>query len=487
MDRRVEAASDTWRLLALAGIALTVVLVPVFPRIHFGSRSLDVVTLTVPLAVLLSFPLLRREGALRLPHLSFEIPAMAFLAFGLVSVVFSASPLGSFATWLRYLSYIALVPVVGVVTRDRSARRLLLWLLAAAGAVTMMQGLLQYLNPTQGIGLEGLSHDVKTRVFASFGNPNFYAEYLVVLFAALLALVFSEGGALRWLAVVLLGADTLLLLLTYTRGSWLALAVAVVVAIAMVDARWIWGFAGAGALGALVVPGVLDRVVSIFSLEGTASFRLRLWRIAGTIIAAHAATGVGIGGYGRAFKEISVDRPDIAVDFLRYSAHNAYFALMAETGVLGGLAFAAVVLAICAMGAYYNARLRDDAVARLTNAALTVGLVAFAINALTSNSFQHPRAALFFWILAGLQVGLGDRVWAYVIEDAKTTDPRERAGIVRGSAVVHAALCVARSCQLSWRASELRRLLVVRASGGDMYARSRLVGLALGRGRGGPR
>ena len=473
--------------LAVAGVLAVCLLVPLFPgRLPLARLPVDAITLTMPLALLLSIPLLRRLGATGLPSVGLLATGIVFLGWSLGSVLFSQHVAASLATWSRYVMYFGLVVVVAAATRDWWARRLAMWSLVASGSITCVMGLMQYLNPDskQAIGLRGLGSDVATRVFATFDNPNFFAEFLLLLFVVTLALALAETGALRWLALVLCSGQALILVLTYTRGSWLALAAGIVVMALLIDARWLWAFFALGAGALAVTPGALRRVLSSFSVEGTASFRLRLWRVTGEIIAAHPVVGVGIGGFVPAFKDASLARPDIATNFLIYGAHNSYYTIAAETGVIGALAFVGVVVTCARVGLYYAPRMRSDRRAFLTNAALTAGLVGFGLNALTSNSFQHPQAAVFFWVIAGLQAGLGAAFWNRAPEPRPKPASRLHAPrwvsdsyIGRGAAVVAAWL------PRVWTSSDIARWLTSRPAGGDSILRgSRLVQLLLGQG-----
>src|SRR5450759_420959 len=114
----------------------------------------------------------------------------------------------------------------------------------------------------------GFSDSVAARVIGSFGNPNAYAEYLVVALAVVASLLLSEERAWRWIAGVILAGGMVAFALTYTRGSWLALLGGVLGASAIVDIRWSLVFAAAGAALLAIVPGGLARLTSIFTAKG---------------------------------------------------------------------------------------------------------------------------------------------------------------------------------------------------------------------------
>ncbi len=474
-----------WRgWLALAGLVFVLVLVPLSPGRDAGAQlPLDTIVLSIPIAVLLCVPLLTRSGRLALPRVGVELPALAFLGWALISAALTGTQPSVLATWARYASYVLLIYAVAAVAVDPLRRRLAMWLMTLAGSATVAHGFWQYVNPTTYIGMEGLDTSVATRVFASFDNPNFYAEYLVLLCAVTLALVFAERGPVRYVAVFLLAAQAMALLLTYTRGSWLALALGLAIGVMMIDARLIWPFALGGGVLLPFVPGAAARLASVFSLEGTASFRLMLWRVAGTAIAERPVFGVGLGRFYDAFTDAVLSNPQLNIGFLFYGAHQSYFQLAAETGVVGALAFVWMVFEACRMGGFYNARMHEDLTARLTNAALTAGLIAFAVNALTSNAFQHPRGAVFFFVVAGLQAGLGARFWSEPAAERASDRQPLTAGVWASSVPGRLYAAIESVGGSWWRASATRRLLMREPEGGGhLLAESFLARVLVGEG-----
>jgi len=392
------------------GVGLVVTLVPMIQgRISIGSIPMDTVIITVPLAALASLPLLRRDGLGWLDLRWRQGPALLFMFAALISVLVSDSHASSFMTFLRYASYLVLTVSVAGVARHESRCRQLMWLVSGAGVITFVYAAFQWVSPKIGMGMSGMPEGVATRVFSTFGNPNFYAEYLVLLFAAILYLVLSEGGWRKWLSEILLLITAGVLLLTYTRGSWLALALGLIVAMGMISKRYVGRILAMGVALTVVIPGGLERLLSVFSIEGTSSFRLKLWRIAGEAIKMNPVFGKGLGEYYSAFAEVVRSNPFLGVNYYEYGAHNAFLTLITEIGILGGLAFVWLVFVIVRQGLLLQRGGLGDRILGLQNAAVTAGLMAFAINSFTSNSFQHPQAAVFFWLLAGVQIGLSSR------------------------------------------------------------------------------
>lgn len=312
--------------LATAGVAAIPIVVPLFEgRILLGPLPIDAVILSVIVALAAAAPYVRSRGISALPATGIALPVTAFLGIAAIGAVAYGSP-STLMTWFRYACYFALVPVVGLVAEDPLRRRVILWAVLTGGTLTLLHGTYQYLNPSaaEAIGMKELVETgVGARVYSTFENPNFYAEYLVLLFAAALALVLSEKGVLRVIAGAAIVYSGVILLLTYTRGSWIALATGVVVTIALVNWRLVVPLAAATAIGVVALPGVTTRLMSIASTEGTVSFRMRLWRIAGEVISNHPVLGVGLGDFYRGFQEVVLSKPGLGVGFTFYGAHNS--------------------------------------------------------------------------------------------------------------------------------------------------------------------
>lgn len=469
-------------MVSLLGVLLLAAIVPVLPgTITVAGIGVDAVIVTVVLAIVLWLPLMVRCGIGGLPRVGFEVPALVFLGWALVSMVFTGAETVVFATWVRYAAYVLLVYVVATVTTGPLGRRLLLWVITLSGSVTVAQGLIQYVRPTAQIGTQGLDPTVATRVFSTFDNPNFYAEFLVLLFAATLALVFIERRFLRYIAAGLLVVQAMALLLTYTRGSWLALAAGLLVAVLMIDTRLLLPFLAGGAALVPVVPGALARLMSIFSLEGTASYRMSLWRVAGAALKDSPIVGYGLGRWYDAFATTALRHPELGIGVVFYGAHQSYFQVAAEVGVVGGIAFAVMVFVTCRMGAFYGPRMAGDLRARFVNAALTAGLIAFALNALTSNAFQHPRGAVFFFVLAGIQAGLGAQYWDGEVSERARRESTP--GVWALSVPGRAYAWFERVVGATWSTSVTRRILTGPPPGaGTLLASSRTAALLIGRG-----
>lgn len=187
-----------------------------------------------------------------------------------------------------------------------------------------------------------------------YENPNDLAAYCILQLSLALALYYKE----RWSVLkigALMGVFMLpfLVLLTKSRGAFLALAVFIALLIVggrrRLRAAVVTVFVGATVL--MVVPASsLERLGGMTKLtstetvgeadqEGSAFQRYTIWKVARTIIKENWVMGVGLGGYSRAHWRAAV-RPQFhpTARGMR-DTHSMYLNLLAETGVLGFLIY----------------------------------------------------------------------------------------------------------------------------------------------------
>ncbi|MDY0086971.1 MAG: O-antigen ligase family protein [Coriobacteriia bacterium] len=478
--------------LAAAGVAVLVFAVALYEgRFVIGPIPLDAVSLTVPLALLACVPFARSRGRALITDTGLVGPALVFLGFALISVVAAGLTPETFLTFSRYLSYVLLVGALALVTRDPFARRFVMWAVAIAGTATVAYGGWWYVTTL--LEVRAAAHgsaapSMALRVVSTFQNANFYGEFLVLLIAVTGYLAVTERRIGRWVAVAMGLGAVVMLLLTYTRGSWLGLIVASAGVALCIAPRRAWVVIAAPLLAAMLSPSVQARLLSLRTIDGSAAFRLRLWRIAGAVILSSPLTGTGIGTFYQAFTEAVQRDPSLSVGFEFYGAHNSYFTLLAETGVFGGFAFMVLIFTVLRIAVRALLDGTRTVQMRLEIGTIAAGLGAFALNALTSNSFQHPQAAVFFWLLAGVLVGVvagppdserDEREPAAA--SAAPRPARAWASIAATSLTVQAGHRVAEVLLAWWLSSATRKMLVrPPARDGEWVSSSRVAQLVLG-------
>ncbi|HDP70072.1 MAG TPA: hypothetical protein ENN38_04595 [Actinobacteria bacterium] len=390
-------------------LALLIVLVPlVSGRFIFEILPFDAVTVTVAISIIsLLFSCFKKERSV-FPPTKLDVSVLLFLIVSLMTVFWAYSPPKALATWLRYFGYLILIFVVAYRVRYKRTIEILLSLFVLSATMSCFIGFNQFLTrPGMSIGMQGLSQEIVARMAGTYINPNFFGEFLVLAIPIGLALTLALNSTRHR---IFCGACTAILLfslvLTYTRGSWLGLAVGLVIFALIVEKRLLW-------FGVLLsplvfkLPGVASRIVSMFDISGgTVACRLRLWNVVFKIISENFLFGIGIGNYLTAFTHYVFKYPELSVGYVQYGAHNSYLTLLAEVGIFGLLAFLGVIVVIFKLGYCFTRRVKNDKFSVYIMGGILASLSAFLVNGFTSNSLLHPRAAVFFWFLAGIALVL---------------------------------------------------------------------------------
>ena len=287
----------------------------------------------------------------------------------------------------KYLEYFVIYFLVVNHTRDRRA---LTRMLITAGATAVMVALMAVVQIPSG-----------ERVTAPFegpsGEPNTLGGYLVLMMAVLGGIALE---APRRATRIALGSVVALLavplLYTLSRSSWLAAGAAAMVLLAATRRRRLLLGVLILASGLLWVaaPGdVVDRVAYTFTahresvevggmaLDASASERIRSWGETFSDFSRLPLLGHGVTGY-------------------RF-IDAQYFRILAETGLVGLLAFGGLIFLL----ARHTWRASTTLASPLLRG-MTVGFLAAAagllVHAIGANTFVIVRIMEPFWLFAGL-------------------------------------------------------------------------------------
>lgn len=180
------------------------------------------------------------------------------------------------------------------------------------------------------------------RVFATFRGPNQFAGFLALaLPIAAAALVNSRA---RLVKAIPLALGLAALVLTGSFGASVGLAAGIATFVALWRTRerrrgWVVA-AGSAAAGLAILLALFTPLVSKMA-EKSFSMHVRraYWQAAGTTIGRSPLLGVGLDNYQDFYPQ---DKPETQTE-TRY-AHNDYLQILAETGIVGGVAFAALLV-----------------------------------------------------------------------------------------------------------------------------------------------
>lgn len=330
-------------------------------------------------------------------------PVLAYVLFTAVASAVSITVFGSLRDLALLLGGVGVLFAI-VNVRDRRDWFSLLSSVVAVAALVSLYGLYQYVR---GAAVASRAwFDVKTnpeltsRVFSTFGNPNTLAMYLELTLPLAIGLTVSERAPLKRalyaaMSLVMLGA----LVLTMSRGGWLALAFGALVFLALLDARALWLVPLAAAVAYVFLPPVFrTRLATIGSLQDASNaYRVNIWIAALHMIKDFWPTGVGF-GY-RAFMPI--------YNYYRlrgqpaYHAHNFYLEQLAELGIIGFALFVWLMARLAAAGLRALVA-REDARQRAVVAGALAAFAGIMLHGLFEDIFYLPTVIATFWITMGL-------------------------------------------------------------------------------------
>ncbi|GAA1565140.1 O-antigen ligase family protein [Actinomadura kijaniata] len=341
-----------------------------------------------------------------------------------LSTACSPHPLDSLPGYLRVLQIFVLVPLaVTLLVRDRRDFAVTAAAVAVVGVGEAGYGIWQ---AATGTGASYAGRDV--RAVGTFGATDVMGMATVAGFAAfvVVAVALLARGAARVAAWAVLGVLAAGLLLSLSRGSWIAVGIGVLTimvcvslrlalrTVLLVTAALIIVVGGLGVGSATLAERARSVVASVDQPDQSVSDRYGLWQSAVAIWQDRPLTGVGVknfAGYRDAHSSLAVSFAGETADPVHgyqrqplLSPHNQYLLVLAEQGVVGVTALLGLLVGLASA---LGARPRPDDPRWLVGAGFTVSIM---VNFLYSD-LGGPTSVLFA-VMLGLAVNAAFHTFA---------------------------------------------------------------------------
>ncbi|MFD4377123.1 O-antigen ligase family protein [Streptomyces sp. NPDC058486] len=318
------------------------------------------------LLVLICLVRLLRGGARPLTRTAAVVLGLPVLGICLAAVT-SGDPASSLPGVARYLQVFVLVPAaVLLMIRDRRDFAVVAWGLVALALLQGAVGVGQFLT---GTGASYQGEDI--RAVGTFGATDVMGMATVVSYGLVIVTGIALGspaGRVRTAALVCVGLLVVPLLLSFSRGAWIATVLACGIQLLLGGVRRaVRVVLAVGALAVVLVGGlglgsemVKERVTSITRVtaapDQSVTDRYTMWAAAGRMWRSEPLTGVGLKGFphhrdSNASVALSSgsDTAGAGAGFQRQpllSPHNMYLLVLSEQGLIGLLALAGSWLAL---------------------------------------------------------------------------------------------------------------------------------------------
>lgn len=360
---------------------------------------IPVLVITTVLAVLVS-------GRFRYVRSPLNVAVGLYVLVIYASFLITREPISSIKALVRDTGYI----FAGYVLLQRfvTDRRRLVILLVSCGAIQTL--LVLYGFGTQAVGGIRIYDDI---AYPFFENHCIYAAYLVTTLAFLTAfglgyLRGTKGTVVNILALMFAGAVAL----TFVRAAWISIAfmllyfllrfrgkegsVNLLLTFLLLDL-----LAVAVILGTDVGQLFVERFQTIGDTRYVANYdRLDRWLAALNMWRDEPIYGMGYGAYPDVYWDYVVYSQAYSTD-MRMGAHNLYFEIMAETGVIGLSVFLLMIYMFFREATVHDPGDRDLLVS-CTLAGAKGAMIAFLIHVFFNNLGPSDKIGISFWLLLSL-------------------------------------------------------------------------------------
>lgn len=288
-------------------------------------------------------------------------PFLAYLLVGIFSFLHAPYNMASVDFFLRHCFFM-IVALIMIYEFEPEAVDRLTRVLIFTAWIAVGYGILQFVDNTwfpKGIG-KGIDPFIwrgafGSRVFSTYGNPNFFADFLVITFPIILMQYLKTK---RWTLLPLMGLLLVDLIATGTKGAWVGFAMVVFFfgviafiyfkeAVAPYRAKILGGLCAVIlAFGFIVARDLASRVVSV-------NFRLFTWEGTWEMIRTQPFIGTGIGSFPPiypAFRRPPIFHIEAKHNTETDHAENEYLEQMFDNGILGFGVFLWLILSTLVVG-----------------------------------------------------------------------------------------------------------------------------------------
>jgi O-antigen ligase len=313
----------------------------------------------------------------------------------------------------------AIAVIVGLLLRTAATLRQLVWVLIGGGMFLSALSIMQFVFDAYGYTFGGFARSElqhvagisdEVRISGPLDDPNFYAQWLVMLVPLALDRFHDETKALlRWMAAAAVAMSAAVVVITFSRGALVAL----VVVLGLMVLRHPPRLATIGAVVAVGVlslpflpPGYVDRMAALTDLGGVdigtdPSLRAREVEIAVAtqMFLDDPLTGIGYGNFVSSYSQYARDTGIEQVNKTR-EAHNLYLETAAETGIPGVLVLGGFITGIFGSLALGRRRFREMGDHRSDGIGFAIGVA--LVGYLITSIFLHMAYARPTFVLIGV-------------------------------------------------------------------------------------
>lgn len=322
---------------------------------------------------------------------------LLYVLFGMFSTFASFEPISSAFVFVVYLvfilEYFVMVNTFNTPEKFKGA----VACFASSVLFIALIGIWQNFNvseTTSGWVDTEMFENIKTRVYATFENPNVLGQYFIISLPMVFALFCAEKKPVykfSWLCVFAVGF--LCLIYTWSRGAWVGVLLALAVYLLIRDRRWIVLCVLMLCIMPFVLPeSILNRIMSIGnSGDSSTAYRISVWIASLRVAVRYWMLGAGYGSdaFSIGYKMFALPGADFALH-----SHNFYIQLVTDIGIAGLIAF--LLILFNALGSSTTLKNKEIKTITLSGVGVVIG---YMFQGIAESLWYNMRMSLMFWIL----------------------------------------------------------------------------------------
>lgn len=365
-----------------------------YPVIIIGNTALNLSSLLAILTIaFVVFIVLKNREKLKSIPLKLPIAVFLFLAF--VSMLLSFNVAASLAEIARLVSIFSLYILGFIIAQTKKELGYLIKIIIFSALIPSLFAVYQFATDT---GMTISTEEIYNRIFGTFAHPNLLAYYLIIPLA-LLVFAFSKDipkknpNIFYPLAILYF---TILLILTYTRGAWLAFLLVIFI-IGVVKYR---KFLVASAIVVFLIYAAVEpiriRVDNLITSDPGSSvqWRLGLWKDSITYVGEAPILGHGTG----TANELILEKRGI--QFGSSDPHNDYLKILLENGLLGLIAYLIIITSLIATLFIEYTKESDKDIKNILLIILSLSLALYVMS-FADNIIRNTALQWAYWSLIG--------------------------------------------------------------------------------------
>ncbi|MEA2016048.1 MAG: O-antigen ligase family protein [Actinomycetota bacterium] len=414
-------------------ISTPLVFYPYLVRIFNPPKELAFNILVI-IGLMLWFLKMTSQEEVKITRAPLNLPILAFMVICSLSLLWSNSPMVSLLELPLFLAGPILYFIVTNNIKSKHQVNRLLTALLVTASLLGIYGIFQY----NGIDFAFWKGNIaRSKVFGLFGNVNYFAEYMIVPLPLAISLFFAVRNRsykiLLLVGILAMGGS---LILTFTRGSYLAIGISslfmfflymasrgkgfikehkkifIFILAFIVLTTFLFALPNPLNKPGTVISKIKSRIsITQFTKGSSLKRREAIWGFTALMIKDHPILGSGLGTFkynSLSYQAKFLDHGDNRRLYpygIADKVHNEYLQLGAEIGMLGLGIFLWLLITYFNYGIKLLKRLKDEYKQGIA-IGLMGGVVAVLIDAVFGFPLHLPATLVLFWLFIGLVVSL---------------------------------------------------------------------------------